>query len=280
MIERTLAQTSMYEPHTTILDLGTVHVGLRVCGDEDGDLLLALPGLGRGAGDFDPLARHLAAGGRRVIAIEPRGIGGSAAPVAGATLEDHARDAARVIERLGRPVTVVGHTFGGRVARMLAHRWPARVERVVLLAAGGLVPPDPETVAQARRLMGLIADGMPATATEEALAMARQLYFAPSGGPPGDVPPDGWLQAFSPSLLAAQRSASHATPGGPWLSGGSAPMVIIQGADDRIAPPENGRRLAEELGKRVTLHELANAGHFLLLERPRTIASILLALPP
>lgn len=258
--------------HCTV-DLEDGHLGLRLHGPGDGPLVLALPGLGRSGADFDRLAAVLAAGGCRLAALDPRGVGRSSGVIEGATLEDHARDALRVLERLaGGPATVIGHTFGGRVARLLAHLWPRAVDHLVLLAAGGLVPPDAETVSLARRFMSLVMarDASPDSETE-ALGLARRLYFAPGSVVPGD-----WLDGFSAAALAAQRSASHATPAGPWLHGGKAPTTVIQGLADRIAPPANGRRLAA-LDAGTTLHELADAGHFLLLERPRTIAGIILS---
>jgi len=258
---------------TVVSEVGGL--GLRLTGPEGGQLLVALPGLGRGAADFDPLARRLADAGWRTAALDPRGVGTSRGPASAASLDDHAGDVARVVEALGAaPAWIVGHTFGSRVARLLAHRQPRLVKRLLLLAVGGTVPPDAETVALARRFMAGLVDGSYAAggaAHEEGLELAAQIYFSPRSRVP-----EGWLEGFSPAGLAAQRQASHGTPPGPWLAGGEAPMTVIQGLDDRIAPPENGRTLARKLGPRVTLHEVADAGHFLLLERPGEIASLFL----
>ena len=49
-------------------------------------------------------------------------------------------------------------------------------------------------------------------------------------------------------------------------------MLIIQGLDDRLAPPGNGRALKESYSDRVRLIELEATGHALLLEQPKTIA--------
>jgi len=47
-----------------------------------------------------------------------------------------------------------------------------------------------------------------------------------------------------------------------------APLLVIQGLQDRIAPMANGRALKDEVGSRAQLIEVENAGHAVLLEKP------------
>jgi pimeloyl-ACP methyl ester carboxylesterase len=47
----------------------------------------------------------------------------------------------------------------------------------------------------------------------------------------------------------------------------------LQGAEDQIAPPENGMELKDELGDRATLVNVPGAAHFLPLEQPEIAAS-------
>ena len=61
-----------------------------------------------------------------------------------------------------------------------------------------------------------------------------------------------------------------------WWTAGSAPVLLIQGLEDAIAPPENARLLQQEIGDRVKVVELADAGHALLPERPAAIADAIL----
>jgi pimeloyl-ACP methyl ester carboxylesterase len=42
----------------------------------------------------------------------------------------------------------------------------------------------------------------------------------------------------------------------------------VQGADDQIAPPENGEMLKKDLGARATLVSVPGAAHFLPIEQP------------
>ncbi len=53
-------------------------------------------------------------------------------------------------------------------------------------------------------------------------------------------------------------------------------MLIVQGLDDALAVPENGRILKAEMGDRAELVELANCGHAMLPEQPAAIAEAVL----
>lgn len=229
------------------------------------NIVLLVPSLGRGAADFDDLAVRLAAAGYCAIAVEPAGIAKSSALIPPATLHDYAADIATNIELRGRgPVHVIGHALGNRIVRTLAADRPDLVRSVTLIACGGQVEGDEEARAALPRCFDLDlpdAERMPAIATA---------FFAPGNDP--SVWRDGWY----PAVMRQQGAAVRATPGDNYRHAGSAPMLIIQGLQDRLAVPANGRLLKEELGERVTLVELEGAGHALLPEQPEAIAAALI----
>jgi pimeloyl-ACP methyl ester carboxylesterase len=71
-----------------------------------------------------------------------------------------------------------------------------------------------------------------------------------------------------------ETAAMKATPLKDWWAPpGQTKYLIVQGADDQIAPPENGAELKKELGERATLINVAGAAHLLPLEQPQTTAS-------
>ena len=112
-----------------------------------------MPSLGRGAGDFDVIAKSLAGAGYRVLRPQPRGIGASRGPWDGVKLEDLAADIAAVIDAMpSGPAFVVGHAFGNRVARTLATVQPDFVKAVGLVAANVGHNPSPPDVRAAIRL--------------------------------------------------------------------------------------------------------------------------------
>ena len=227
-----------------------------------GETIVLLPGRGFSADSFTELARRLDKAGYRTVAINPRGIEGSTGPLEKLTLKDYANDVANVIQALGLPrAHVLGHAYGNRVARMLAVERPELVQSVILLAAGGRVGPRPEVARASEKL------GSPEATRAEKIEATRVIFF----GARSDPMPWVDLKDYS-AASKAQLTALRASPSELWWAGGTAPMLVIQGLEDKMAPPENGRALRDEFGARVTLVELPNAGHALLIEEPKAIA--------
>jgi pimeloyl-ACP methyl ester carboxylesterase len=243
--------------------VGPATLSVELCGT--GETVVLLPSWARGAQDFADLMAALAAAGFRAIAVNPRGIAGSTGPLTGMTLHDLAADVAGVIEALdAAPAHVVGHGFGNRLARCLATDHPTLVKTVTLLAAGGLVAPPPEAFAALERTFtDTLSDA------EWLAAIRTSGFFAPTSDPLV------WRQGWWPSVAQAHGAANHATPREAWWAAGTAPLLVIQGLEDQLAVPANGRALREAFGDRVQLIELAHAGHALLPEHPEAIADAL-----
>jgi pimeloyl-ACP methyl ester carboxylesterase len=231
----------------------------------EGPLVVMVPSLGRGASDFDDLARRLAGAGYKAAAINPRGIGASDGPAA-RSMSDYARDIAELMKRLspdGR-ATLIGHAFGNRVVRATASDHPEAVSSLILLACGGQAP-IPE--AAARALMDVFDQSLPPEAHIEAVKTA---FFAPGGDP--EVWRDGWHTEVS----RAQQAALRASPFETWAGAGSARMLIIQASDDVIAPVANAQALLSAFPQRTEVVTLGNAGHAMLPEQPEAIAALVI----
>ncbi len=222
--------------------------------------LLFIPSHGRGVGDFDSLARLLARKGYMSILPEPRGINGSTGP-APTTLFDLAEDSAAVIGSLCKgPIGVVGHAFGNRVARALATRHPELVTKVALLAGGGEVPIPPAIMAA---LEGSLSQGRK---PDNARLRDLQLAFFAKGH---NARP--WLQGWYPETADRQMAAVRATPARLWWTAGEVPLLLIQAAEDPIAPNGNAEALKRDVGARLTLIVLKRASHAMLPEQPGAI---------
>src|SRR5207302_5097401 len=80
---------------------------------------------------------------QRVVAVDLRGHGGSAAPEQDYTIPGHADDVAWMIQELGlnKPV-VIGHSMGGAIAFDLAARYPELPAAIVAIDAPVVVPPE------------------------------------------------------------------------------------------------------------------------------------------
>jgi pimeloyl-ACP methyl ester carboxylesterase len=249
----------MTEKHTKVIDAGDAEIEVVLRGKK-GPLVVMYPGNSRGAGDFDHLADALYQAGWRSAAINPRGAAGSKGPLENITLHSYTGDIAAVVKALdGKPAAVLGHAFGNRVARCFAVDYPEMVRCLVLLAAGGKLPMAPEV----KEAIGKLRKGL---SSDEIRAAFKIAYFAK------DSNPDAWLTGVWPKSLKANRVAGQATPIEEWWSGGEAPILVIQGKEDRCALPENGYLLKDEFGDRITVIDLGNAAHALLPEQPDVIA--------
>lgn len=233
-----------------------------------GPSVVLLPSFARAASDFNELAAALNQAGYRTLAVQPRGVGGSALGRYGATLHDFAHDVESVLkaEQLEVPVAIVGHAFGNRVARAVAANFPDRVDRLVLLSAGGEVPTPPE----AGRAVGIALFGFwSESARHQAISQA---FFAE-----GQRVPAHWETGWYPLAGLIQTRAAALTPFAEWGDGGRAPVLIVQALSDRLAPPALARSMLERHPARVTWREIEGAGHAMLPEKPDQIASALLA---
>jgi pimeloyl-ACP methyl ester carboxylesterase len=231
----------------------------------DGEPLILLPGLGCSARSLQLLIPHLVARRFSVTAINPRGIAGSNGPLDGLTLHDLAADVANVIRELEYAlVHVVGWAYGNRVARCVAVDAPDLVDTIILLGAGGLVPPD----ADVKDALSRLAAESPIS-EEDRRRYLRTVMLAPGSDPQLVEYVDLGLW---PSATQAQRAAGLATPVEDWWAGGTKPVLVIQGLDDRAAPPANGHALRDRHGDRVYVVDLPNAGHGMVLEKPEAVA--------
>lgn len=248
--------------------VGTATLSVDLSGT--GEAVVLLPSWARGTQDFADLMAALVAAGFRAIAVNARGIAGSTGPLTGITLHDLAADVAGVIEALdAAPAHIVSHAFGNRIARCLASDHPKLVKTVSLLAAGGLVAPQlsedhPGRFEAVAALERTFTDTL--SDAEWLTAIKTSGFFASTS----DLLV--WRQGWWPAVAAAHKAAILATPREEWWAAGTAPILVIQGLEDKLAVPATGRALREAFGDRVQLIQLANAGHALLPEQPEAIA--------
>jgi pimeloyl-ACP methyl ester carboxylesterase len=232
-----------------------------------------VPSLGRGVEDFredfgSTLAVELAQAGYSVLLIQPRGIGRSKDSLdpAEITMEALAQDIESVLNALEiDQVSLVGHAFGNRLSRYFAATRTGRVDKLVLLAAGG----DFELSAEQQScLFGSFNLAAPDETRLEAIHCA---FFAQGQDP------QIWLDGWYPALALAQVAAAQSVQSDDFKRAGGVPFLLVQPEQDFIAPPElAGRPLAEELGEQVTYVEIANAGHALLPEQPEKVAEVII----
>lgn len=271
--DETQAEIEFEEGFVTKVQGGLNSVWTYEAHDSERGWVTLVPSLGRGVEDFrqefgSTLAVELARAGYSVLLIQPRGLGRSKDSLdpAEITMEVLAKDIESALNALDiERVSLIGHAFGNRLSRYFAATRTDRVERLVLLAAGG----DFELSAEQQRcLLGSFNLGEP---DEKRLEAIRCAFFAK------DQDPSVWLEGWYPKLAQAQIAAAQSVQSDDFKFAGGIPFLLVQPEQDFIAPPElAGRPLAQELGEQVTYVEIAYAGHALLPEQPEKVAEVIL----
>lgn len=227
-----------------------------------GPLIVLLPSLGRGAADFFELAPRLIGLGYRVAAPEPRGIGRSSGPLEAISYHDLAADVAAVIRHEGGRAVVAGHAYGQKIGRTVAMDHPDLVRAVIMLAGAGRAIIPPEVRAAIMRAGDLTLSDA------ERIEALRLAFFAPGHDPVAA----GWLKGWYPEIKKIQLAAEARTRDDEYIPAGRAPILDVQAEFDTVVPPSARQDLKTELGQRVTIHVIKDAGHALIPEQPEAVA--------
>jgi pimeloyl-ACP methyl ester carboxylesterase len=231
-----------------------------------------VPGYTGSKEDFALLAAPVAAGGVRFVAIDQRGQFESVGPddPAAYRIPALAAELLAFLASLGDgPVHLVGHSFGGLVARAAVLADPSVAVSLTLLGSGpaGLSGPR---VDHLRALAPLLDSHGP-----------EVLFDAILGRPPGT--PDDELTAFLrrrflASSLTALRVMGEEVVAEPdrvdALRATGVPLLVACGEQDDAWSPQTQRAMAERLG--APFHVIAGAIHSPAAERPAETARALL----
>jgi 3-oxoadipate enol-lactonase len=211
-----------------------------------------------------------------LVVHDQRGLGRSAHPPGPYTMADYAADALGLLDHLGwESCRVVGLSFGGMVAQELAVTEPDRTERLALLCtspggSGGSSFPlheldDLGPDERATRLVRLLdtrftPEWLASHPQDQALVdyLAAQYTAEPS--------PEA--RRGEQAQLEARRHHDVVDR----LGRITAPTLVASGRYDGIAPPDNGRAIAERIpGARLALYE---GGHAFVAQDPAALPEI------
>lgn len=243
-------------------------------------IVLMVPGYTGSKEDFAPLLDPLADNGFYAIAIDLPGQYESAGPAeqAGYAPGPQGTMLAGMIAQLPGPVILLGHSYGGLVARA-AVLAGSRLAGLVLLGSGpARLPPGSRTQAMDAGAPVLRAQGIDAA---YALWTARTADLR--------QPPTADLAAFyrrrfvasSPAGLLGMAAAIVAEPDlvaelGTALEAAATPVSVISGEADDAWGLEQQAEMAHRLG--TSLVVIPGAGHSPNVEEPERLLRVLLPL--
>ena len=245
-------------------------------GPADGRPVLLVPGYTGSKEDFGPILDPIAAHGLLVTAIDLPGQLDSPA------LSDHAgydpdglcgfvRTVAR---QLGERTLLLGHSFGGLVARAAVIAAPEQFASLVLLGSG------PSQLGGARRAIMDRLDPVLATAGLPAVYDTLQAFWRED---PRYVAPRPEVARFlerrflagSPAMLQGMGDALRREPDRvAELAATGVPVLVTHGADDDAWRPAVQQEMAQRLGAHYAV--IPAAAHSPAVENPQATAEVLL----
>ena len=267
-----------------VADLHGHPVTYRMLGD--GPPLLLLHGITSSSQTWSDVLPGLAER-HTVIAPDLIGHGASAKPRADYSLGSFAAGVRDLLVLLGHErATVVGHSLGGGIAMQFSYQFPERVERLVLVASGGLGR-EVHAMLRAAALPG--ADWvLPAVARTGLLgagAAAGRLVARLGVHPGADFEgiADGWATLEDPdtcrAFLHTARSiidlhGQRVDASDKLYLAADLPVQIVWGARDPLIPVAHAHH-ARELLPHARLDVFEQAGHFPFRDEPQRFVAVL-----
>ena len=237
------------------------------------------PGLGS---DWEQVAARLR--DHRLLIVDRPGYGRSGDRTT--TLEGNAEILAALLEERGAaPATVVGHSYGGGVAILLAAHRPELVAGLVLVGSVGRAASL--TVADRAMAVPVLGDAITAAGL---FAVGRVLPRLRAATGAHRYPGLDWLRASLPddtyegvsaekgrkvwhSFVAEQRTLLDEIAGIEAALGSiRAPTAVLSGAWDLVVPPVVAASIAAAVPG-AELVSVARTGHFVPRDAPATVAA-------
>lgn len=226
-----------------------------------GRVVLLLHGWGASLSTFDQLAQFLAVG-YRVIRLDFPGFGGSPKPSTEWGVGEYATLTAAFLEKLKveSVYATAGHSFGGRVIIKGIHTGVLAPEKVILMGAAGIKPPQTAKKSALRLVakVGKVVTSIPGLKGVQA-GLRRKLYSAAGSTDYLDAGAMQkiFLKTVNEDLLPAVSSITQ-------------PALLLWGENDNETPVADGELMHQRIvGSRLVV--IPNAGHFVYIDQFETV---------
>lgn len=236
--------------------------------------VVLVPGIMGSKEDFIAVVAAIAAAGHPVTAIDQRGQFESTGDDE-ATTYDVAALAEEIIDvaaSLGEPVHLLGHSFGGLVARAAALASPGSVRSLTLLDSGPAALPHPSSTN-----LALLVQALPVVDMATIWTAKRRLEAENEPTPPAPHIEDWMRQRFlanhPTSLLRIAEQLLSEPDRVDELAALNLPVLVAYGETEDAWPPPLQAEMAQRLGAAHV--EIAGAGHSPAADKPEVTAQLL-----
>ena len=276
--DRFVVPDDVVHHHLDTPDGGTIHALER----GEGRPLVLIHGITLRSDVWAPQLQDLA-DRYRVISVDLRGHGTSAAGEAGYGIDRLADDLATLLEDLDlRDAIVVGHSMGGMTAMAFCGRHPdvlaERVAGLVFVAtrAHRVLPPALDRPARAllARSHEAALEGERLPGADEVNARAARLAFGARPSPRAVAIVAEMGAAMEPAALSQSIAGLVEHDARDALRRTHTPSLVVVGTRDLLTPVPAASHLAHLLPD-AELVVLPRAGHQLMQERPRQLAELI-----
>ena len=231
-----------------------------------GDTVLLLHGWGSSLEPFRALIGQLKAK-YRVVALDLPGFGGSDEPDAPWGVDGFVDFVLAFIETLDvKKLSLVGHSYGGRIIIKLANReLPFTIDKITLIGSAGIKPPKSnkktfkQTVFKAGKW--LFTRKLMAKLFPDALEGLRVKFGSADYAAASPLMRQCMVKSISEDL-------THLLPGI------KAPTLLIWGENDTATPLSDGKLMEKSIPD-AGLAVIPGTGHYCFLENPRLFHRII-----
>jgi pimeloyl-ACP methyl ester carboxylesterase len=252
-----------------------------------GPVVVLIHGLMGSLHDWDPQISELSKSSR-VIAVDLPGHGESDKVQGDYSLSAHAATIRDLLSSLDiDSATLVGHSYGGGVAMQTLYLFPEMVDRICLVASGGLGP-EVNPILRAASIPGSgIAIPVAASAPVRGvlggvLGVLSALRIMRLGAGDrrawtnfasiADPPTRRAFLATARSVIDYRGQTVSATRLLRTFTG--VPALLVWGERDAIIPPVHAHSIRDRLPDGATVEVFSGAGHFPHLDEPELFASV------
>lgn len=236
--------------------------------------MVLLHGLRGHAHAWDDVAAAFCAN-YHILALDQRGRGDSDwAPDGDYSTRAYVDDLAGFCAALNLPpLTLVGHSMGGRNSMAFTARYPERVERLIIVDIGPTVDPrGAERIKQEIRQVPEVFDSFDAVLAYMSqqnryasdTVLRRRLHDATTTLPDGKV---GWRYDLAIREQSRNGTAAPAEDLWPQLARITCPTLIVRGTETDLLSPDVARQMLDSLPQ-ARLAEVQHAAHMVFEDNP------------